>query len=140
MNKFKKIALGCTICIIAFYFISPITLDKGDDRPNNTYAPDLELKTEIKRETASMTSEQIRKYSIRKTADLLSFHAKKNLAKGEANCVGYAQMCAGIANYAFHQNGLSCHAKPVVGCVRFLGINVCFVLQSCLPNQRLKNL
>lgn len=124
--------------LAAFYILSPITLDKVSDR-SNPYSPDRELRAEIKAETASLSAEQIRKYSIRKTASCLSFCANNNLSRGEANCVGYAQMCAAIANYAFRQNGLNCWAKPVVGYVRCCDINVCSVLRWCMPTQRLKN-
>lgn len=138
MSKTKKFALGLLVIILALYIISPITLEKIKDR-TNPYSLNLTLMEEIKNETVSMTGDDIRKYSIRKTASLLSFSARNNLAKGEANCIGYAQMCAAIANCAFRQNGLSCNAKPVVGYVRFFGLNVCDVLRWCMPNQYLKN-
>lgn len=138
MDKAKKFVFGFIVIILALYIISPITLDKIGDRVN-PYSPNSSLMAEIKNETVSMTGEDIRKYSIRKTASRLSFSAHNNLAKGEANCIGYAQMCAAIANYAFRQNGLSCNAKPVVGYVRFFGLNVCYVLSECMPTQYLKN-
>lgn len=50
------------------------------------------------------------------------------------NCVCYAQMYAGICNYAYKVNDLYCHAKPVVGYVSLCGINLCMILKSLMPN------
>ena len=46
------------------------------------------------------------KYSMRLTADLLSFTEKNDLDNGKANCVGYAVLCSRICNYAFQVNGM----------------------------------
>lgn len=139
-NKKKLKVTVCTILILILIYIawSPLSLTKIGDR-TNPYLPDAALKEDIKAETASMSAEEIRLYSIRKTAKLLSFTTKNNLLKGEANCVGYAQMCAGISNYAFRVNGINASAEPVVGYVMFYGINLCDVLKWCMPSKRWEN-
>lgn len=86
-----------------------------------------------------MSAEEIRNYSVRKTAGILSFTIKNDLSKREANCVGYAQMCAGISNYAFGANGINASAKPVVGYVMLCGLNLCDVLKWCMPTKRWEN-
>lgn len=130
----------CTLLVLIGIYIvwSPLSLTKISDRPN-PYAPDKNLKTEIKEETSGMTAEEIRSYSVKKTAKSLSFTISNDLSKGEANCIGYAQMCASISNYAFKVNGIKASAKPVVGYVMFYGINLCDVLKWCMPNKRWEN-
>lgn len=116
----------------------PLTLTKISDR-SNPYYPERALQSEIKEDTEGMCAEDIRNYSVKKTAKILSFTVKNNLSKGEANCVGYAQMCAGISNYAFRTNNVTASAKPVVGYVMFCGINLCNVLKWCMPSKRWEN-
>ncbi|MCQ2257448.1 MAG: hypothetical protein MJZ41_05565 [Bacteroidaceae bacterium] len=138
MKKLKIIGFAILILIVIYVVWSPLTLTKFGDR-TNPYHPDAALKEEIKAETAGMSAEEIRLYSIKKTAKRLSFTVKNNLANGKANCVGYAQMCAGISNYAFRTNGINASAKPVVGYVMFYGVNLCDILKWCMPNKRWKN-
>lgn len=126
------------IALVIFYLVLPLTLTKIGDRAN-PYYPDRTLQSEIKDETEGMSAEEIRNYSIKKTAKFLSFTVKNNLSEGEANCIGYAQMCAGISNYAFRVNGINASAKPVVGYVMFCGINLCDVLKWCMPSKRWEN-
>lgn len=116
----------------------PLTLTKISDRPN-PYYPDRTLQSEIKEDTEGMCAEDIRIYSVKKTAKILSFTVKNNLSKGEANCVGYAQMCASISNCAFRTNNINASAKPVVGYVMFYGVNLCNVLKWCMPSKRWEN-
>lgn len=131
-------ALLVIIVLAILYLLLPLTLTKINDRAN-PYYPDRTLQSEIKDETGGMSAEEIRNYSVKKTAKNLSFTVKNNLSKGEANCVGYAQMCAGISNYAFRTNGINASAKPVVGYVMFYGVNLCDILKWCMPNKRWKN-
>lgn len=115
-----------------------ISLSKISDRSSN-YIPNNSLKEEIKIETKELSPEEIRKYSIKKTANILSFAVKNDLCNGEANCVGYAQMCAGISNYAFRTHGYNSSAKPVVGYVKLFGVNLCYILKWCMPTKRWEN-
>ena len=139
-NKKRLKVTVCTILILIVIYIvwSPLSLTKISDR-GNPYSPDSALKEEIKNETEGMSAEEIRNYSVKKTAKRLSFTVKNNLSMGEGNCVGYAQMCAGISNYAFRVNGIKASAKPVVGYVMFYGINLCDVLKWCMPSKRWEN-
>lgn len=86
-----------------------------------------------------MNAEEIRSYSLKKTCSLLSFSVRNDLSDGKANCIGYAQMCASIFNYACRSNGLNSKAKPVVGYVMLYGINLCDVLKWCMPTKRWEN-
>lgn len=142
MNRKNKrrllYALYLIIAIIIIYMILPLTLTKISER-SKTYHPDRPLQSEIKEDTKGMSAEEIRNYSVKKTAKILSFTVKNNLSKGEANCVGYAQMCASISNYAFRTNNIHASAKPVVGYVLFCGINLCNILKWCMPSKRWEN-
>ena len=132
--SFSLLALLVIGCIGWFN----ISLSIISDRTPNYY-PNKNLKEEIKKETTGLSSEEIRKYSIKKTAKILSFTVKNDLDNGNANCVGYAQMCAGISNYAFRINGYNSSAKPVVGYVKLWGVNLCNVLKCCMPTKRWEN-
>lgn len=65
----------------------------------------------------------------------LSFTAKNDIPKGKANCVGYAQLTSAIINYAFQIKNLTYKAKPVVGKVYLLGIDLNNVAQKILPQR-----
>jgi len=137
-NRIKYLTILLFVLLAIFILWTPLSLQKVSNRPIS-YTPDKQLKAEIKMETLDMSAEEIYNYSIRKTAKLLSYSTKNNLAEGKANCCGYAQMCAGISNYAFKTNSLNSSAKPVVGYVMFCNINVCDILKACMPNNRWKN-
>lgn len=140
-RKTKRRLLYTSLTIVAIFaicLILPLTLTKINDRPN-PYHPDRTLQSEIKEDTKGMSAEDIRNYSVKKTAKILSFTVKNNLPKGEANCVGYAQMCASISNYAFRANNINASAKPVVGYVLFCGVNLCNILKWCMPSKRWEN-
>lgn len=138
-KKLRIIYVSLTIAaIIILYHILPLSLAKIDGR-SNPYYPTSPLLSEIREDTKGMSAEEIRVYSVKKTAWTLSFAVKNNLSKGEANCIGYAQMCASISNYAFRVNEINASAKPVVGYVMFYGINLCDVLKWCMPSKRWEN-
>ena len=142
MNRRTKRSLISTlipiIVMVIVYLMLPLTLTKINDR-SNPYYPASPLQSEIREDTQGMSAEEIRKYSVRKTTKILSFTVKNNLSKGEANCVGYAQMCASISNYAFRANNVNASAKPVVGYVMLCGVNLCNVLKWCMPSKRWEN-
>lgn len=138
-NKCRSLyALFTIVAIIILFLILPFKLTKIADR-SNPYYPTSTLLSEIRENTKGMSAEEIRKYSVKKTARSLSFTVKNNLSKGDANCVGYAQMCASISNYAFKVNGINASAKPVVGYVMCFGVNLCNVLKWCMPTKRWEN-
>lgn len=68
-------------------------------------------------------------------AKKLRFAAHNHIASGEANCVGYAQLCATVCNYAFDAHGIPCKARPVVGSVRWLGIDLCNWAYRLMPQK-----
>lgn len=137
--KLRKITI-LLFAIIVFACIGwlNISLSKICDR-TPSYSPNKSLQEEIIKETKNLTPEEIRKYSIKKTAKILSFTVKNDLDNGNANCVGYAQMLAGISNYAFRINGYNSSARPVVGYVKLLGANLCYILKWCMPTKRWEN-
>ena len=132
------IAVMATLIAVCITCWSPFALAKSNNRPSS-YLLDQNLKSQIASETMNMTGEEIREYSCKKTARLLSFTAKNDIVHGKANCVGYAQLYAGICNYACQVNGLDCTAKPVVGYIMFYNINLCNALTKCMPNKHWKN-
>ena len=56
-----------------------------------------------------------------------------DLAHGQANCIGYARYCAAVSNYIAKREHLDLRAKPVVGQVYWMGINVCGLLKDAVP-------
>lgn len=137
-TRIKRAAIAILAMVIVYIVLSPMSLTKIGDRAN-PYVLDKGLKEKVARETEGMNEEEVLKYSVKKTASLLTFSVRNDLTKGKANCVGYAQMGAAIANYAFKLNGMDATARPVVGYVMFYGINLCNVLKWFMPNKRCEN-
>lgn len=97
------------------------------------------LKKQVEQETVGMNVEQIIDYSLKLTASQLQFSRYNEMDMGKANCVGYAQLCAGICNQALAGNGIIGQAKPVVGYIESNGINWCKVLKAVAPKDSYKN-
>ena len=108
-------------------------LEKTTYRDENEYLLPEEMIRQIAVETKDMNCREIIKYGLKATSKTLHFSEKNDLNNGRANCVGYAQLCSSICNYAFIVNKYSCRARPVVGYVTFCGINICRVLYILLP-------
>lgn len=134
--RYKKITFYL-FAIFVFVYIGwlNISLSIISDRIPN-YCPNKSLIEEIKIETKDLSPQEIREYSIKKTASILSFTVNNDLDNGKANCIGYSQMCAGISNYAFRTNGHNSYAKPVVGYIKLFGVNLCYILKWCMPTKR----
>ena len=125
------------ICISGFVFlISQLKLEKSRDRSITPYAIPSDLKTSIEKICAySDSPEKIIKECSELVCNELSFTAKNNIQCGKANCVGYAQLTSAIINYAFQIKKLPYKAKPVVGKVYLLGIDLNNVAQKILPKK-----
>ena len=79
------------------------------------------------------SDEEIVKYSLDLTAELLRFTRVNALKDGKANCVGYAQLCSNICNYAFAGSHSKARTKPVVGYIEICGIDMCKVAYFLAP-------
>lgn len=134
----KKIILFSLVFVFFWGAWASISLRKLKDRSVN-YELTSDLKNDIQKETKGFTCHEIYKYSLTKTSEILSFSSTNNLRNGKANCVGYAQMCASVANYSFAVNQHKCKAKPVVGYVMLWGVNLCNVLICFMPSEKWKN-
>ena len=128
----RNVAIGVAV-IIAVVMIMPISFVKTSDRgATHDYFPE-ELKGRIKAETVGYTDEEIVSYSLDLTAELLRFTRVNALKDGKANCVGYAQLCSNICNYAFAACHSKARTKPVVGTIKICGVDVCEVAYSLAP-------
>lgn len=116
---------------------SAFTLVKQRNR-TSTNVLTVELKKKIKQETGGLDEADIMKYSIELTASYLSFSSRNNITQHKANCVGYANLCSNICNYALKVNHMYGYAKPVVGYIKFNSLNLCDILVQIMPNRRLK--
>ena len=119
--------LAVAVLVAGYALWTPFTLAKIRDR-EETWKLSSDLKQEIRRETERLKAEAIMDYSIRKTARMLSFHVTEDRVHRRAHCVGYATLCAAIANHAFRTHHIEATATPVVGYVMFHGINLCEAL------------
>ena len=126
--------MGIVVAVmIAIGILMPISFVKTSDRGANLdYFPE-ELKGRIKSETAGYSDEEIVKYSLNLTSELLRFTRVNTLKDGKANCVGYAQLCSNICNYAFANCHSTARTKPVVGTIKVCGIDVCKLAYSLAP-------
>ena len=128
----RNVAIGVAV-IIAVVVLMPISFVKTSDRgATHDYFP-KELKGGIKSETAGYSDEEIVKYSLDLTAELLRFTRANALKEGKANCVGYAQLCSNICNYAFAACHSKARTKPVVGTIVICGVDVCKVAYFLAP-------
>ena len=126
--------VGIVVAVmIAIGILMPISFVKTSDRgATHDYFLE-ELKGRIKAETAGYSDEEIVKYSLNLTAELLRFTRVNTLKNGKANCVGYAQLCSNICNYAFAARHSKARTKPVVGYIEVCGINMCKIAFSLAP-------
>ncbi len=119
----RNVAIGVAV-IIAGVMIMPISFVKTSDRgATHDYFPD-KLKGRIKSETVGYSDEEIVKYSLDLTAELLKFTRVNALRDGKANCVGYAQLCSNICNHAFAARHSKARTKPVVGFIEVCGVDM----------------
>jgi hypothetical protein len=124
-------------CIALFEFMSFNLVKTGDRK--KTYILPQSLKARVEQDTRGMDIEQIIDYGLTLTASRLRFTRYNDIDMGNANCVGYARLCASICNQALSANGVNGHAKPVVGYIESYGINWCDVLKSVVPKDSYKN-
>lgn len=137
-RKTFKITLNILLlCVsIAIFLISQIRLKKEQDRVIITPTLSAEMKEHI---TEICITANTPKEIIFNCSDfacsLLSFSAKNDIPNGNANCIGYAQLTSEIVNYAFQIKNLPYRAKPVVGKVYLLGIDLNNFAQKILPKK-----
>lgn len=128
----RNVGIGVAV-IIMVMILMPISFVKTSDRgATHDYFPE-ELKGRIKAETAGYSDVEIVKYSLDLTAELLRFTRVNALKDGKANCVGYAQLCSNICNYAFAARHSKARTKPVVGYIAICGIDMCKVAYFLAP-------
>ena len=128
----RNVAIGVAV-LIAVVVLMPISFVKTSDRgATHDYFPE-ELKGRVKSETAGYSDEEIVKYSLDLTAELLRFTRVNALRDGKANCVGYAQLCSNICNYAFAGSHSKARTKPVVGTIEICGIDMCKISYFLAP-------
>ena len=132
----RKIISGILV-VVTILVLSSFTLVKQHNRAN-TYRLPKSTSLQVKKETKGMNEKQIIDYSLNLTAIMLEFGAKNDLSNGKANCIGYAQLCSAICNEALKANGYKYRAKPVVGYVKFNGLNICNIAKSLMTNQKYK--
>lgn len=121
---------------IVLFLISQIRLEKESDRNIAMYSLSADLKEQIQIKEMCATINTPKDIIVR-SSDIvckqLSFSVKNDIPKGKANCVGYAQLTSTILNYAFQIKNLPYKAKPVVGKVYLLGIDLNNIAQKILP-------
>lgn len=122
---------------ILLFFAAIISLVKVSDRPIQSVNLSNELKKEI--QLWEGTEDDLVIKSLEKTAHLLEFSQKNDIKNGKANCVGYAQLCSAICNYAFLAHHVDGHAKPVVGYLKVGGVNLCDLAKAIAPSKKWKN-
>lgn len=127
--------LFLVLLTIGFIVYNGFGLVKAQDRVISSGLLSSDTKERIMNECKETDPEQCALYGMKLTSELLRFKEKNNIRKGMANCVGYAQLCSEICNFAMRQNGLRNRTKPVVGYVTFYGINLCTILQAIVPKE-----
>ena len=131
----KKLIIIAIIALILYVCTASFSLVKTGDRSTVNYPLSKELKERIVNETHELDEIDIVNYSLNLTDELLAFNEKNSIKDGKANCVGYALLCASIANYGIKVNKLEGSCKPVVGYVTWGGMNLCTILKEIAPQK-----
>ncbi|MBR5686839.1 MAG: hypothetical protein IKX36_02655 [Prevotella sp.] len=131
MKKILLIFLAVFVGLIVIIF-SFATLEKTSEVQSYYNIPDS-LREQVRLYTQGMESVQIAKKCVELTADLLKFSRQEDLNNHQANCVGYAKICASLCNYAFRVNHINASAKHVRGYVSCLGVNLCSIAAALCP-------
>ena len=131
-------SLVVTTAMALLVLLIPLKLVKTDNRAS-TYTLPTALSAQVAKEAMGMEVEQIIDYSMSLTASRLRFATRNDIDNGEANCIGYAQLCAAICNRALSANGIKGNARPVIGYVESSRINWCQVLKAIAPKTSYKN-
>lgn len=136
-SKYIRLSLAILICVGCIIFlISHIKLEKCNDRSTKTLSLSSDLKTKIENICNTTDSpEKIIKECSELTCERLSFTAKNDIPDGKANCIGYALLTSAIINYAFQIKHLPYKARPVVGKVYLLGMDLNNAAQAILPEK-----
>lgn len=125
--------------LLIIIILQSLTLVKNADRPVTTNLLTCSQKTQIRLDCKNMPESEIMNYSLKQTADWLTFSTKNNINQGKANCVGYARLCSDVYNYASMINRYSSKAKPVVGYVELFGVNINNIVKYLSPTKKWKN-
>ncbi|MBR3673289.1 MAG: hypothetical protein IKN65_03205 [Clostridia bacterium] len=129
------LVFGLLSSILEMYGNAP-ELVKTADRPTQNITLPTEVVKMIDERWECVDEEEVINGALSITARYLTFSKHNNLQKGEANCVGYAQLCAAIMNELFRRNKLyDCSAKPVVGYATFYRLNLCRILERFAPKK-----
>ena len=130
-----KILLCCLVILgfVLLAFSQSIQLVKERNRVLS-YSLPIELKNQIAKETKGFKESDIINYGISLTTKKLQFSKRNDIKLGKANCVGYAQLCSAICNYALQLNGYSTTTRPVVGHLELCQTNLCNMAKNIVPN------
>ena len=110
-----------------------LTLEKTNIRPQTSNIPKC---IQDKIDTTNITDiYDIINISCNYTAEYLEFAEKNNINRGEANCVGYAQLCSAIANKLISKSNLNASCHPVVGYIFYNQTNLCDLLKTIVPTK-----
>lgn len=131
----KKLIIIAIVALILYVCSATFSLVKTGDRSTVSYPLSKKIKERIVNETHELDEIDIVNYSLRLTDEMLDFNETNNIKDGKANCVGYALLCASIANYGLKVNKLEGTCKPVVGYVTWGGMNLCTILKSIAPQK-----
>lgn len=127
--KTKRATIIILFIIVAVCIsIAMPQLEKQKYREYYPMALSSGLKQEIESNTINLTAYDIIEYSNKKTNELLRFSTKcepfDDRKVTRMHCVGFAQVYSTICNYAFKVNHINGKAIPVVGIVKWNGINL----------------
>ena len=131
----KKLIIIVIIALILYVGTASFSLVKTGERSTLNYTLSKELKERIVNETHELSEIDIVNYSLKLTDELLDYNETNSIKDGKANCVGYALLCASIANYGIKVNKLEGTCKPVVGYVTWGGMNLCTILKVIAPQK-----
>ena len=137
----KKLKIFICICVVIFgivlccLWLCPFSLEKTANRSYPEYPLSKELKEQIRNASSTYYELSAIELSLDITGSLLEFSEKNDIKNGKANCVGYAQLFTSICNNMLKVNGRKERVRPVVGNIKWCGINLCEVLKAIVPKK-----
>ena len=137
----KKLKIFICICVVIFgivlccLWLCPFSLEITANGSYPEYPLNKELKEQIRNASSTYYELSAIELSLDITGSLLEFSEKNDIKNGKANCVGYAQLFTSICNYMLKVNGRKERVRPVVGNIKWCGINLCEVLKAIVPKK-----
>ena len=120
---------------MSVFLLCSFKLVKTTDINTSSCEISREYKIAIENNTPGLNEMSVIRYCIQLTSKCLEFSKKNDIDNGQANCIGYSQLCKSMCEYAFEVNDIPFKVKHVRGYVSEIGLNLCNIFTKIVPNE-----